>query len=134
MMVSLSNLRSDYSPARRPRPPFPSPASSSISCSSSISRPSCGTRCVIINWFQNSNLKQYTGFVVLSCLICGFITSVLQGQVHHSVLQGTAHVELEGKVIYTLTDTRRIRKRQSGVICCLCLLLEVKVCSGETLL
>lgn len=35
-------------------------------------------------------------------LVNGFIAGVLQAQVHHRVLQGAAHVELQGQVINTL--------------------------------
>ena len=39
---------------------------------------------------------------VASHLVGGLITGVLQGQVHHGVLQSAAHVELQGDVVHTL--------------------------------
>lgn len=35
-------------------------------------------------------------------LVNGFITSILQAQVHHGVLQSAAHVELQGQVVNAL--------------------------------
>lgn len=35
-------------------------------------------------------------------LVHGLVTGVLQGQVHHGVLEGATHVELQGDVVDTL--------------------------------
>lgn len=40
-------------------------------------------------------------------LVHGLIAGVLQGQVHHGVLQGTAHIELKGNVVHTLQFGRK---------------------------
>lgn len=94
-------------PASRPRPPLPSPASSSISSSSSMSRPSWGDR-----WQQSvpSALRRAPQSLrpPLPHLIGGLITGVLQGQVHHGVLQCASHVELQGQVVDPLSGPGRV--------------------------
>lgn len=40
-------------------------------------------------------------------LVDGFIASILQAQVHHRVLQSTAHVELQGKIIDALREQKK---------------------------
>ncbi len=47
--------------------------------------------------------------VSLSHLIRGLITGILQGQVHHGVLECTAHVELKGDVVHALQFGRKAR-------------------------
>ena len=49
---------------------------------------------------SHSNEKAVT--VSNAHLVYGLITSVLQGQVHHSVLQGATHIKLQGDVVHTL--------------------------------
>lgn len=61
-----------------------------------------------------------TSFCCISHLVGGFITGVLQSQIHHGVLQSAAHVELQREVVHTLqmewTD-RVISQSNRDIIC-----------------
>ena len=51
---------------------------------------------------------------VLSHLVDGLVTGVLQPQVNHGVLEGSAHVELQGEVVHPLD--RRTGTFSSGSV------------------
>lgn len=56
-----------------------------------------------------------TSFYCISHLVGGLIAGALQGQIHHGVLQGSAHVELQREVVHTLwTAETDIQWKWSG--------------------
>lgn len=59
----------------------------------------------VLQWLQKVLQLLYEGVketCFFSHLVCGLITGILQRKVHHSVLEGAAHVELQGDVVHTL--------------------------------
>lgn len=97
------------SPASRPKPPLPSPASSSISSSSSMSRPSWrgqGGAAVRAKGQPGRPPRPVCPPPDPPDLVNGLVAGVLQGQVHHGVLQRPAHVELQRQVVDPLPETQ----------------------------
>lgn len=75
-----------------------------------------------VKGYQNSHYVHWTRVFVVASMSCwlvsdlvdGFIAGVLQPEVDHSVLEGPAHVELQGQIIHPLDMWHRIN------IMCVC--------------
>lgn len=59
--------------------------------------------CISVGWFDFVSVGSVLYY---PHLVCGFIAGILQGQVHHGVLQSTAHVKLQGEVVDALQENR----------------------------
>lgn len=64
---------------------------------------------------SHSNEEALCMTVSIPHLVYGLITSVLQGQVHHSVLQGATHIKLQGDVVHTLRTGEEGEREMRGI-------------------